>query len=469
VLCRLAVAQADALDVEAAPATTLLALDGLAVDAVDEAAALIVRVTEALGEGAPISAYEPLVRRGLELVGEARDARWARLPVLLDPVEPVGNGALRVGRWRGHPPDALAALRASGLEEDEARTIEPFRARTEKDSIALLEQSRRWSSARARLRVLDVVGRDFSLRHRQPLVAVDCYRGLLELGERVGSLPAQAEGSAMLAMCLALTGDLAGSERQLARARDLVHDVWPGHRAHLVGTISSSVIVGYLRGTADWSGMAGRLSQWLAGPGPAHAPFAIVFAALAALCHSFAGERDNAERMLDEVIDLIGLMDVRDHAVAGTLWFSAASVWELHDGVRAERLSALIDRHLAAGGPPGPASLAHARGMVSFPAASVTPAPRSTGALQSLIESRRLAGLVVAFCEGGCVPSGDGIEAGGELEITVLLVEVGGDRFAPRDVFVDLGQCRQSCGRAVGLADCDGTVEPDDRSVGEPE
>ena len=53
--------------------------------------------------------------------------------------------------------------------------------------------------------------------------------------------------------------------------------------------------------------------------------------------------------------------------------------------------------------------------------------------------------------------------------LAVLLVEVRGDRIAPRDVFVDLGQCRQSCGRAVGLADCDRTVEPDDRSVGEPE
>ena len=80
-----------------------------------------------------------------------------------------------------------------------------------------------------------------------------------------------------------------------------------------------------------------------------------------------------------------------------------------------------------------------------------------------------LARLMVAFCEVGCVASRVGIEAGCELEIAVLLMEVRGDRFAPRDVFVDLGQCRQSCERAVGLADCDRTVEPDDRSVGEPE
>jgi hypothetical protein len=76
---------------------------------------------------------------------------------------------------------------------------------------------------------------------------------------------------------------------------------------------------------------------------------------------------------------------------------------------------------------------------------------------------------MVALCEVGCVASCVGIKAGRELEIAAFLVEVRGDRFAPRDSFVDLGQCRQSCGRAVGLADCDRTVEPDDRSVGEPE
>src|SRR5713101_9483721 len=98
-----------------------------------------------------------------------------------------------------------------------------------------------------------------------------------------------------------------------------------------------------------------------------------------------------------------------------------------------------------------------------------TPAPRSSVVLQVLVESRCLARLMVAFCEVGCVASCVGIKAGSEFEIVVLLVEVRGDRFAPRDVFVDLGQYRQSCGRAVGLADCDRTVEPDDRSVGEPE
>ena len=62
-----------------------------------------------------------------------------------------------------------------------------------------------------------------------------------------------------------------------------------------------------------------------------------------------------------------------------------------------------------------------------------------------------------------------GVQLGRQFEVAVLLVEVGGDCFAPRDVFVDVGQCRQSSGCAVGLADGDRTVEPHDRSVGEAE
>lgn len=364
ILRRLAVAQAAALDFEAAPATTLLALDGLGAG---DAADLIVEVVEALREGSPVSAYEPLVRRGLELAGDRHDARWARLTVLLDPVETVatGSGQLRVGRWYGHSGDVLSALLATGREDDEARAVEPYRPRTEAETAALLARLRGWSSVRAQLRALDVAGRDLSLRHGRPLDAVDRYRQLLDAGERVGSLPAKVEGSGQLALCLALVGDLPTAEEYLVRAADLVRDLWPGHRLHLLGTTSSSVIVTYLLGTGDWAGLARRLSQWLGGPGPAHAPFATVFAALAGLCHAMNGDRQDARRWMGEVTDVLGRLDRRDHGVPGSLWFTAAAAWELQDQEAAQRLAPLIDRHRAEGGPPGPASLAHGRARLA--------------------------------------------------------------------------------------------------------
>ena len=88
--------------------------------------------------------------------------------------------------------------------------------------------------------------------------------------------------------------------------------------------------------------------------------------------------------------------------------------------------------------------------------------------LQVLVESRCLACLMVAFCEVGCVASGVGIEAGGEFEVAVLLVEVGGDRVAPGGRSSSTSASAASPGRrAVGPADRDGPVEPDDRRVGE--
>src|SRR5207302_1816201 len=110
VLRRLAVAQADTLDAAAAPATTRAALSGLDPEA---AAELIVRVAEALREGGPPSSWEPLVARGLELVGDRHEAAWARLAVAVDPVETVASGPLYAGRWRGYPAEAVAALRAT--------------------------------------------------------------------------------------------------------------------------------------------------------------------------------------------------------------------------------------------------------------------------------------------------------------------------------------------------------------------
>jgi hypothetical protein len=98
-------------------------------------------------------------------------------------------------------------------------------------------------------------------------------------------------------------------------------------------------------------------------------------------------------------------------------------------------------------------------------------APRadSSAALQLLVEARGLTSLMVALGEVRGVASCVGIEARRELELAVALVEVRGNRFTPRHVLVDLGQCRQACARTVGLADRDRTVEPDDRRVGEPE
>ncbi len=361
VLSRLALAQAADLDASAA-ATTLLAIEGAGRE---EAADLIARVAEALREGTPASAWEPLVRQGLALVGDDRGAAWARLVTLVDPVETVGTGTLRAGRWLGYPEEAVGALRATGREDDAARAIDPFRPRSEDDTRELLARSATWTAVRPRMRALDLAGRDLSLRQGRPADAIECYRQLLELGERVGSTPAQAEAHAQLALCLALTGDLAQAEGHLATSAGLVADLWPGHRLHLLGTVSSSSVVTYLKGEGDSLRLASRFAQWTASPAAAVAPFSNVFAALVALHHALAGDREAARRGLVDLVDLLDAMQPADHAVAGSLWFAAAAAGELGDADAAEGLAGLADRHLAGGGPPGPASVEHAAGRLA--------------------------------------------------------------------------------------------------------
>src|SRR2546423_2787663 len=88
---------------------------------------------------------------------------------------------------------------------------------------------------------------------------------------------------------------------------------------------------------------------------------------------------------------------------------------------------------------------------------------------EHLVEARRLAHLMVALREVRRIAGGVDIEAGSEFEISIVLVEMCGDRFAPRDVLIDLIECRQSRGSAPRFADGDGTVESDDWSVGGPQ
>jgi hypothetical protein len=66
-------------------------------------------------------------------------------------------------------------------------------------------------------------------------------------------------------------------------------------------------------------------------------------------------------------------------------------------------------------------------------------------------------------------PGGGGVEPGGGVQVTGPLVEVRRHRGVPRDAVVHLGEGGQPGRGAVGLADRDRAVEPDDGVVGEPE
>jgi predicted ATPase len=92
ILCRLAIAEADAVRLDRAQRWAEQALDAMsAANATPEARAdFVAAVAQALkGGGAGAEVWEPLVERGLVLVGGQRDLRWARLVLLQDQFEPI--------------------------------------------------------------------------------------------------------------------------------------------------------------------------------------------------------------------------------------------------------------------------------------------------------------------------------------------------------------------------------------------
>lgn len=95
--------------------------------------------------------------------------------------------------------------------------------------------------------------------------------------------------------------------------------------------------------------------------------------------------------------------------------------------------------------------------------------PLSSLVVQGLVEPRRLAGLVVALGEAWSVAGRRGVEAGSEGRSPLRSWRWAATA-ARRGTFSSTpGQCRQPGGCAVRFADGDGTVEADDRRVGESE
>jgi hypothetical protein len=164
VLCKLAVAEAEAMWLDEARRSADEALAALAAAKAnpEQTAEFLATVASALREGgAAAAAWTPLVERGLALLGAERNLTWARLILLRDPIEVIPVGATRVGRWLGYDAEAVAIARASGDEDDYARTLTPHDWRTRQEIEALLALASTWRSPTAVMRARYVAARGF--------------------------------------------------------------------------------------------------------------------------------------------------------------------------------------------------------------------------------------------------------------------------------------------------------------------
>ena len=395
-----AVVAADALDAMTAAGACRQALTVLAPA---QAGLLVVRVVSALREGTPRAQWEPLVQAGLGLVGSDRaGVAWARLAVMIDPVEPVLAGPVYAARWTGYPQDAVALLAASDVELDRALAIEPFAPRSSAETDRLLAQVQGWADPAARRRGLNLVARDLALRHGRVREARRCYDDLLAVGEASGSLPARAEARAFLALCAALMGDVPAAGAHLNHLSALVADLWPPHRLHMIAAYMDA-IVSYVRGEGDWDRLGDALAGYVRAPAAA-TPFAAVAMALGAVAFAMGGREADAGDLLGHATEALGRHQPYDHGFAGTLWFSAAAAHRLGSRRHAAALEPMLARQVADGTTLGPcpspahvaARLAAVAGRVdeaagAFAQAAVEYAGTGHLALLALVEAERVA------------------------------------------------------------------------------
>ncbi len=221
-LCQLAIAEAEALLLSDAHRSAEEALAALVATGTEPKtiATFLVTVARALKDGgAPHALWEPLVQRGLALVGLERDLLWARLTLLQDWTEPIATGTINAGRWRGYEPQAVAIARASGDEDDYARTLEPYDWRTRQETDAVLALARTWQRPVAILRALDVVARDLAFRHGAFREATKRFEELLTTSRHYGSIPGQAEALLQLTACQLVLGEVALAQHTAQRVR----------------------------------------------------------------------------------------------------------------------------------------------------------------------------------------------------------------------------------------------------------
>lgn len=292
-------------------------------------AAFLEEVARVLKDGgAPHALWEPLVQRGLALVGDERDLLWARLTLLLDWTVPVASGVINAGRWMGCDPQAVAIARARGDEDDYARTLEPYDWRTRQETSAVLALARTWQRPAAIIRALDVVGRDLAFRRGAFHEAAERFHELLATSRQYGSIPGQAEALEKLAGCQLVLGEVALARQTAQAAREMVARLGSIHRLRVVVEVGlASAMAYYLDG--DWSALAAAASQLVTRPAAARSPLGLFVAANAAHNHSRAGNLTKARPILTALLAVLPAMPPTMYVHNGTVNIAATAVWEL--------------------------------------------------------------------------------------------------------------------------------------------
>lgn len=343
VLRRLALAEAEAVNLDDAPRTVTEALEALVQAGVEQSSAVdfLTAAARLLKEaGAHHTSWEPLVDRGFRLIGGRRDLAWARLALLQDHFEVISTGLVSAARWHGHDPMAISIARDRGDEDDYAHSLDPLEWRSRDDTNAVLVLARTWQRPTAVMHALNVCARDLLYRHAEFREGADRYRELLAAGARYGSIPTQAEALAQMSACLRAVGELPAAAEMLGRAHEMVGRLGSVHRLHFVVDTGMASGLAYLVG-GDWPALATRATQFMSGPNAARSPLGLTAAAYAAFAHARAGNRTQAQRILEALVELLQRMEPTMYIQNLVRDIVAAAAWELSAKHLADRVRRL--------------------------------------------------------------------------------------------------------------------------------
>jgi DNA-binding CsgD family transcriptional regulator len=328
---KLAVAQASALLLNEAKASSEMALD-LLLQAQAKPESVIPFLTvaaRALKEGGAAPAvWEPLVERGLALVGEQSDLAWARLMLLRGRIDPVSTEGLYISRWLGYDEQAVAIARTQGDEDDYARTLEPLDWRSPAETTAVMALARRWQRPTAILRALDVTARDLIFRHGDIIAAKNRLTELLHAGQQYGSIPAQAEARVQLSLCHALLGNRQAAFETLRQANELVARLGAGHRLYVLANMAIESVLGDYD-QADWLRLAQTFTQIATDPQTGRSVMGLTAANFAVLNQLRAGNPTEARHLLALLTPILQRLPPTTYLYNGGVDRAATTVWEL--------------------------------------------------------------------------------------------------------------------------------------------
>ncbi|MGH2549003.1 MAG: helix-turn-helix domain-containing protein, partial [Thermomicrobiales bacterium] len=335
VYCELAIAESDTLLIDEASATAVDALFEL-----ERSGAPATRIVKFYAElvtslklhsNADAKTWRPLLTAGLAVAADLHDQSWARLKLLLDPVEPVSRGQIRVGRWIGFDPEAAAITRVSEDERTAAQGVESFDYRRRAETDAHLARARTWRDPGATMFGLTVVANDLQYRHGAFRDAQALWDELIAYASQQGAINWQAQATNQSTFVHIALGQFDEARASESLANTLIDRLGPGRRSNVLALEMATTFAFELGG--DWERLANAwtaiVSDHSLGPYDLATLSNALYAGFAALCFAEAGDARTARSMIETLTPILESLSPFEANQNGAIAMAATAVWRL--------------------------------------------------------------------------------------------------------------------------------------------